>query len=319
MAQHKKLLDRLFTAFIQRKAGKEEQSLFWQWLWGLDARGHEATSALPDHQLIQERLWENISIRTHAAAKGREKKLWKPALTAAAILTGIIITGGIWLLLQPSEKIADKQYVVTSGGGSIKLFVLPDSTQVILNLHSSLQYSTAYNSNERRVILKGEGYFKVHKNNLRPFIVQTDSLETQVLGTAFNIEAREGEEQIRVALTEGKVAVTRLDSPAQKSLLVPGQLVRYDRATRQLATARFTNDVTIWTNGGLSFNGISLTEALDRLAQHYKIQLHYDRKQLSGKTVTASFGKTSWQNALSNILFPHSLEYRIKDGVVLIH
>lgn len=312
MAQHRKLLNRLFSRFAQQKANKEERSLFWQWLWWLDAREQESNWTNKEKDLIQERLWGNILLATHPAPGIIKKYPWKQVIAAAAaVITGIVLTGLLWMKQSPS-----KTYVFKSDAHATRQLLLPDSTQVILNANSSLQYSATYNHKDRRVTLTGEGYFKVRKDDLRPFIVQTDGLETQALGTAFNIEAHERENQIQVALTEGKVSI---DNQLQKNILYPGQLLRYNRLTRQSTTSSFTTDVTAWTTGGISFNGIPLADALDRLAHHYQLQLHYSKKQLTGKTVTASFAKTSWQNALSSILFAHDLTYTMKDSILIIY
>lgn len=317
MAQHDKWLDRLFTSIIQQKANKEEQSFFWQWIWKLDAREKQTELTKQELDAVKERLWGNISLETSPGIPVVKKWNWKRTIAAAAIITGVLFAGWIGMRQYFSPK-TDQQYALATDKQSIKRFILPDSTEVTLNRNSTLQYSSAYNDKERRVVLTGEGYFEVHKDSLHPFIVQTDELETRALGTAFNIEARKNEGQIRIALTEGKVAISQTDNPALKNILHPGQLLRYDRNTKQSGTTSFTTDVRIWTNGGLVFNGIPLTEALDRLGERYGLQLQYERKQLEGKTVTASFGKTSWQNTLSSLLFAHDLQYTLKDSIIIV-
>jgi len=317
MESHNNLLNRIFNAFIQRKASKEEQLLFWKWIWRLDASEQKATPTKKERDLLQERIWNNILLGTYPAGLTHKKQTWKRAFIAAAVVTGILLAAGWWLVQYKAARKTVQQFTFSTDGNSLQYFMLPDSTEVTLNIHSSLSYNTTYNDTIRRVILSGEGYFKVHQDNARPFIVQTGALETQALGTAFNIEARENEGQIRVALTEGKVVVA-LTGGTSKNILIPGQLLRYERLTEKIAIGQFTTQATAWTTGGLVFNGIPLTEALDRLGQHYHIQLQYQEKQLQGKTVTASFDKTSWQNVLANILFPHELEYSVKDSVISI-
>lgn len=317
MAQHEKWLNRLFASIIQQKANREEQSFFWQWLWKLDAREEQTELTRQELNSLKERLWGNILLEMEPAVPVVKKWNPKRIFAAAAIIAGVLLTG--WAVIQHLfQANTDQHYTVATNGQAIKRFILPDSTEVTLNRNSSLQYSSAYDVKERRVVLTGEGYFKVHKNNLHPFIVQAGDLDTRALGTAFNIEARKNEAQIRIALTEGKVAISRIDSPAMKSLLHPGELLQYDRITKKSGTTYFTTNITIWTTGGLAFNGILLTEALDRLGERYGLELQYDRKKLEGKTVTASFSKTSWQNALSNILFAHDLQYTLKDSIIII-
>ena len=309
MAQHKKRLDQLLHKFLHRNSSPGDTSLLWQWLWQLDIpEEHTATGQ-------QERLWEAIARETITAPPTRTRRYPWPLLAAAALLL-CVITVGWWLLPAHQQRI--QYFVIHSDREHMKSVVLPDGSTIILNMASSLSYPSDYNHKERKVILTGEGYFTVAPDHQRPFIVQSAGLETRVLGTTFNIEAHEGATQIRVALTAGKVAVYPMGQPERQSLLEPGQLLRYEPATGKISTTAFSNDVASWTTGGLSFNGIPLSEALQQLETRYHINIEYHPQQLAHKTVTASMGKTSWQKALSAILFPHDLKYKVKDSIVII-
>jgi len=317
MPPKRSLLDQLFRKFSQRKASTEEQSLFWKWLWDIDARENKQSFTTKETDDARDRIWNNIvsNIQTTAVVKGRF--VWKPYAVAAGLLIGLLLTGWLTLFNNRKREIAGSP-VIINNDNTIRHLLLPDSTQVILNTHSSIEYSAVYNQQERRILLKGEGYFKVHKDSTRPFIVQTGQIETRALGTALNVEAREAEAQIRVALTEGKIAISPAKDPAQRNLVLPGQILFYDKATQQFTTNHYTTDVTAWTRGGLVFNSIPLTEALDRLASRYQLQIQYNKQALQGKTITASFGNIGWKDALVNILLLHDLKYQAKDGRIII-
>ncbi|SEW34919.1 FecR family protein [Chitinophaga arvensicola] len=309
MAQYKKRLDQLLLRFLYRKSSPKETSLLWQWLWQLDI-----PAAQTDNQQ-QERLWDAISRQTVTAPPIR-RSFVRPALVAAAALLFCLAAIG-WLLQKPAVP-SVRSYVINSDDQHMKSVALPDGSTVILNLSSTLTYSSDYNNRERKVMLTGEGYFKVTTDDQRPFIVQSGGLETRVLGTEFNMEARKGAAQVRVALTAGKVAVYPAGKPEQQLILKPGELLRYEPASGKLSTTVFTNDVACWTTGGLSFNGIPLSEAIQQLETHYHIRIQYQPQQLAHKTVTASMSKTSWQKALSAILFPHDLTYKVKDRIIIV-
>lgn len=313
MPRNKPSLPAAFKKFITGKVDHREQSLFWAWLWKLDIEEKQFTQPL---ELTQERIWEKVAAQTLYKKQAPVVPAWKRISVAAAVVIAVTLTG--WLLVnnKPERKIAYHS-VITNDGQAIRHIILPDGTAVTLNIYSSLVFTQDYNKSERRVTLKGEGYFKVHKDSIRPFIVQSNGIETQALGTAFNIEARETEKQVRVALTEGKVAVSP-SGKAQPVVLLPGQIACYDRSTGQPTIAHFTTNVTAWTSGGLAFNGLPLPEALDRLSRRYQVKILYNKEKLAGKTVTASFNKTTWQHILTNILYPYGLKYQYKDGIIII-
>src|SRR5690625_6727137 len=59
----------------------------------------------------------------------------------------------------------------------------------------------------REVILEGEAFFDVVPDPDKPFIVHSENLRTKVLGTSFNIRAFEDEQDIKITVATGKVAV----------------------------------------------------------------------------------------------------------------
>lgn len=55
--------------------------------------------------------------------------------------------------------------------------------------------------------LEGEGYFRVHRNEKQPFIVNTHHFDVRVLGTCFDIKAYLSDEVVSVDVESGKVQV----------------------------------------------------------------------------------------------------------------
>lgn len=98
-------------------------------------------------------------------------------------------------------------HVLTVPRGESFKVVLCDGTEVWLNANSNFVYPTAFIGNERIVTLEGEAYFKVAKDAKRPFIVKTETVQTRVLGTEFNIRSYTPEDT-HVVLINGKVEVS---------------------------------------------------------------------------------------------------------------
>ena len=73
------------------------------------------------------------------------------------------------------------------------------------------------------VKLDGEAYFAVAKDAAHPFIVQTDNMETRVLGTKFNVCGFQGKDT-RITLIEGSVIATNRKTRQQVKML-PGEEV----------------------------------------------------------------------------------------------
>ena len=126
---------------------------------------------------------------------------------AAAFLAGLIFTGGIvWGFL--SNKLSD--YTIATSEGQRAQTVLPDETKIWLNTSTKVIYRNSLWNSDRQVDLSGEAYFEVAHDKHAPFIVNSKQIKTCVLGTKFNVRAREDENRVVTTLFQGSVQV---DSP----------------------------------------------------------------------------------------------------------
>jgi len=123
--------------------------------------------------------------------------------------------------------------------------ILSDGTHVWLNADSKLKYPVTFGNDAREVELEGEGYFKVTKDEKKPFRVVVKKQTVEVLGTEFNVDAYPGERNTYTTLVSGKVKV---DADGQTVILNPGmQSVVNDEKmyTRKVNVA----EVISWRNG----------------------------------------------------------------------
>ena len=153
--------------------------------------------------------------------KGMSVRWGRYATVAAAFFTGLVVAGGItWGLL--SDKLSD--YEVLTIAGQRAQTVLPDGSKVWLNASSRLVYHNSFWSSEREVDLSGEAYFEVTHDKYAPFIVNSKQIKTRVLGTKFNVRAREEENRVVTTLLQGKVQV---DSPRTEICAETGTDLEY--------------------------------------------------------------------------------------------
>jgi ferric-dicitrate binding protein FerR (iron transport regulator) len=185
-----------------------------------------------------------------------------------------------------------------------------------------LQYAAGFEQAAARTVqLEGEGFFEVAPDSKRPFLVQAGGIVTKVLGTAFNLEAYNNEQMVRVSLLQGKVAVEDSITGRQPTLLLPGhQLVyRKNRQTPEMDTLTNT-DLHQWTNGAIVLNNIPVADALQRMAHRYKLQLTYAANvQLEGKNVNGAFKEQSLDEMLRIILFVSGYQYKLTTQTIEIY
>ncbi|WP_431215370.1 FecR domain-containing protein [Puia sp. P3] len=99
---------------------------------------------------------------------------WRQAAAAAAVV--FVLAGIGWLVSRSGDSGSEPEWeVVQTAVGERKTLYLPDSSLVYLGAASTLKYDAGYNSNNRNILLDGEGYFAVRHGGSRPFTVVTGS------------------------------------------------------------------------------------------------------------------------------------------------
>lgn len=148
---------------------------------------------------------------------------------------------------------------------------LADGTQVWINAESRLEFPDRFTGNTREVRLKGEAYFEVKKDAKRPFIVHTDYLTTQVLGTSFNVRAYSSRDAA-VTLVSGRVKV---NAGEMSKTLSPGQQASL-ASTGMSVKEVDTYPITQWKEGFFYFDNQSLFRIMQDLARWYNVNVSFD-------------------------------------------
>src|SRR5690606_25711612 len=149
-------------------------------------------------------------------------------------------------LLKPNLDDAEQTVYqeIKAAYGTQTQLQLADGTKVWLNAGSKLSFPISFNGlDERKVKLIGEGFFKVNKNARQAFIVQTSHMDIKVLGTSFNVNAYENEDNITVALEEGKVSLLKCARGKTKEMisLNPNEVASYDLINNQITHKKEKN------------------------------------------------------------------------------
>lgn len=166
-----------------------------------------------------------------------------------------------------------------TGPNQVKRIMLADSTEVILNANSLLEYNPRISSTrDREVRLEGNAFFNVKKDHAyRSFIVHTRSVAVTVLGTTFNVDARSAAAE--VVLTSGKVKMTAADQPSPV-YLVPGDKVSLDTARHTFV--RTVADMTLysaWMEGQWNFRHKTLEEITGLITKYYGIGIIFNNEK----------------------------------------
>lgn len=194
-----------------------------------------------------------------------QPSLYRWSVAAAVLLLVIGIASWGWFFSSPNPTMMNSttQWLSASATqGETLTLTLPDGSTAILNSGSNLRYPATFARKKREVQLDGEAFFEVTSNPKKPFIVKTEILTTEVLGTSFNIEAFPSQNKARVTLVTGKV---RVQAGAQQCELHPSQQAVFHKTTQQIQVQTVaTNDFTDWKEGILRFRESSLPTVVQK-------------------------------------------------------
>lgn len=171
----------------------------------------------------------------------------------------------------------------TTEYGEMKTLNLEDGSKILLNANSELRFT-----DERIVRLKGEAFFFVeHLTDDRPFVVKTDELEINVLGTEFNVNSRRKETE--VILTSGHVHLHLYNqSDTTQVSMVPGDLVSYSENEASFNKIRVdTESLTSWKSNLLVFDHTPFCDILVLLEDNYGLNIEVKDKDILELEFTA--------------------------------
>ncbi|WP_303180644.1 FecR domain-containing protein [uncultured Butyricimonas sp.] len=161
-------------------------------------------------------------------------------------------------------------------GGEFNV-TLADGTRVWLNAGSKLTYPVAFVGNERRVILWGEGYFEVKKDDTKPFRVEVNGMQVTVLGTSFNLKSFPSDERTTATLLSGKVEVKTL---SESVILEPNQQADLIVGENKLEVREVDAEAyRAWTKGQFVFRRERLESILDDVARWYNVTVFYEQSR----------------------------------------
>lgn len=257
-------------------------------------------------QFLKARLDQKIYQNTLHKDKTRKRSLLVAASTVLALISAVI--------LLYMSNLAAITTVVAENGQQLRI-TLPDSSVVYLNSGSQLSYSEDMAEKDSRLIqLKGEAYFEVSHNPENPFIVESPSLKTRVLGTRFVVYDHLGEEP-SVTVRSGKVGVEQL-SGGETTILEKGQRVAYRQSTGNVEHVD-ASDYYSWKDGKIVFNQANLQYVITTLSRRFDVKLEMKSELFEACTITGSYYDDRLDDVLKSLEFIYGIEHSVGEGGVI--
>ena len=325
-------LSQIFGEALGDEPSKEETLAAWEAFEKKHISSEEEHLQKAEDELSEKKIEDEIGGESSSRKVSKARILtWITASVAVAASLFLFIFRSSQEISQPTEfsmelfsevtspkqveqTLSDGYCVVSTPAATTTLVTLSDGTRVMLNANSTLEYPASFDDAEvREVRLKGEAHFEVTKNPHRPFVVKAGEMQTQVLGTVFDVKAYR-KDAPKVTLMQGKVKVSNADTEVE---MRPGQTATLQ--SDKIVVSKASPSASDWLEGDFDMDQVTLAEAMSDIGAWYNKTVVFQSQANMGKLIHFRFSRrASLQEIITALNEMGVAKVRIEKGKIMV-
>ena len=325
-------LSQIFGEALGDEPSKEETLAAWEAFEKKHISSEEEHLQKAEDELSEKKIEDEIGGESSSRKISKARILaWITASVAVAASLFLFIFRSSQEISQPTEfsmelfsevtspkqveqTLSDGYCVVSTPAATTTLVTLSDGTKVRLNANSTLEYPVSFDDAEvREVRLKGEAHFEVTKNPHRPFVVKAGEMQTQVLGTIFDVKAYR-KDAPKVTLMEGKVKVSNADTEVE---MRPGQTATLQ--ADKIVVSKASSSASDWLEGDFDMDQVTLAEAMSDIGAWYNKTVVFQSQANMDKLIHFRFSRrASLQEIITALNEMGVARIRMEKGKIMV-
>ena len=325
-------LAQIFGEALGDEPSKEETLAAWEAFEKKHLSSEEEPLQKAEDELSEKKIEDEIGGESSSRKVSKARILaWITASVAVAASLFLFIFRSSQEISQPTEfsmelfsevtspqqveqTLSDGYCVVSTPAVTTTLVTLSDGTRVMLNANSTLEYPASFDDAEtREVHLKGEAHFEVTKNPHRPFVVKAGEMQTQVLGTIFDVKAYR-KDAPKVTLMQGKVKVSNADTEVE---MRPGQTATLQ--SDKIVVSKASSSASDWLEGDFDMDQVTLAEAMSDIGAWYNKTVVFQSQANMDKLIHFRFSRrASLQEIITALNEMGVAKVRIEKGKIMV-
>ena len=247
------------------------------------------------------KVWEDLERMILSREKKKVKILPMWSKWQVGVAVSVMLLIAMYAVIQ---QVSNK--IIETSRGEQVVFYLPDSSKVTVNAESKITYNALFWGKSRKIQLEGEAFFEVEEG--KKFEVMSRNGSVEVLGTSFNIFAREN--KYIVNCLTGKVKVNNKDHNDFK-ILTPGLSTRIENNRLRLISRLKPEKISAWARGEFYFEMTPLEEVIKELERQYDLKISAE-KGIDQRLYTGFFyGRADLEKSLDLVFSPMGLKFEI--------
>lgn len=242
---------------------------------------------------------------------------WVRYAAAIILIIGLSgITGYFFNEYQKNNAVGFVELTIPFGDRSD--ITLPDKTKVQLNSGTSLRFESSRFSTCREVTLNGEAFFEVTHDEKHPFIVKTNHMNIEVLGTSFNVSSYEDDAFITTFLKSGRVKI--LIEGNDEILLKPNEAVQLNKKSNELRKLTIKDGrCTDWTAGILTIKGETIEELTKKLTRKYGVRFEFGDDKARMHTYTGTIHDEALEDILEALKYASAIDNEREGNIIKLY
>ncbi len=236
---------------------------------------------------------------------------------AAILILGIVSV----IFIRNQKDRGETEFITLASAETVVLDTLTDGSTVMLNSNTELSVPKKFTGATRSVKLKGEAFFQVEPDSLKPFIIDAGLGTVKVLGTSFHVKAIPGADLL-VFVESGRVEVCYVDTvtgDTLRTILKAGERAMVKAGTGEIGKpADIGPDELFWANRKLIFQETRLSVVFNLLKKHYKADIGVEDETVLDCLLSATFTDETIDQILEVVATTFDLELsREKDTFII--
>lgn len=276
---------------------------------------------------LREKVWNGLYNKIQEDSSIRKPRQFHSSRWAAAIAIFLVSLVLLYSYFGSQKKTMSKQVAIeylekTNPPGFKSTMKLPDGSTVKLNADSRLKIPNNFNVELREVILEGEAFFEIAKNESKPFIIHTGDVQTTVKGTSFNVNAFPETGQVVVAVVTGVVEVLNENktSTINTLLLTPNEIAFYNKSNSELKKSiDYDKNILAWKDDKLVFSSAQFNEIVLTLERWYGVKFDIRKKVEMKKGFKGEYESETLKNILETVSYTGNFKFKIEGKKVIIY
>lgn len=276
---------------------------------GASDEAHARASAIGHHEAA-----------AHIAELGQSRGWVRHAATVGLVVVSAF--GGIYLLDYASRGakldaavMSSSARTVESRAGQLGDMTLDDGSRVQFAPESRVFIPQEFGPDLRGIRIEGAASIAVAPGLEAPLVVKARRVTVSAEGTALTVRAFPEDSVVVVAVTEGRVKVTRGD---EERMLGAGESVTVpDSSAMRAATPGELEEATAWTQNRLSVHNRRISDVLDQVQRFYNTRIFVADNDILERRITFSAPLDSVRQAIAAIEKAGSVKFGyIQDKMV---